>query len=214
MRIGILTIPDPLESVSEETRKPKSSFVKNFARKNEQRLTGAIPIDTQMYGNIQLSWVYDSDSKLYRCIWKSRLSNSVTTINRLGSDKYLVSRTAPNMEAQSYMFADKEPAIRAFFVNTDIYRLPDKQCDEGRKWCSTHLKNAEGLKSIYFNAKTTKAAQSCFNKTVLVGNNKQFEGKLLAVDFTGKKVKVQLLDPKTKKFGTTKTVSSDIVWYE
>lgn len=214
MRIGILTIPDQLESLSEKVNKPKSSFVKNFARKNEQRLTGSIPIDTQMYGNIQLSWVYDSESKLYRCIWKSRLSNSVTTINRLGLDKYLVSRTAPNMEAQSYMFADKEPAIRAFFVNTDIYRLPDKQCDEARKWCSTHLKNAEGLKSIYFNAKTTKAAQSRFNKTVLVGSNKQFEGKLLAVDFTGKKVKVQLLDPKTKKFGTTKTVSSDIVWYE
>ena len=151
----------------------KSSFVKTFNKKLSQRKGGAIPIDNTQIGHIILNWIYEEDSKLYRCIWKSRFTNSVTTLSRLGIGRYMVSRSSPRLaEPSAYMFADKEPAIQAFFCNLDLQRIKDSDAADSRKWCAEHLKRAEGLKSLMFNPRKTKGAQTSFNKTILIGKNK------------------------------------------
>jgi hypothetical protein len=211
MQVKLLSIIPDQNFVSESE---KSGYVINHRRKLAQKKGGVIPQEVHNSGNVTLSWVHDDESRLYRCIWKSKMSNSVTTINRLAHDRYLVSRTAPNMEPQSFVFADKEPAIRAFFINTDLYRISDAQSEDARKWCADHLKRAEGLKSIFFNAKKTKAAQSNFNKDILIGPNKEHRGRLIAVDYSGKKIKVKILNPDTKQYGKARTISADLAWFE
>jgi len=193
----------------------KSSFVKTFNKKFSQRQGGAIPIDNTQIGHIILNWVYEEDSKLYRCIWKSRFTNSVTTLSRLGVGRYMVSRSSPRLaEPSAYMFADKEPAIQAFFCNLDLQRISDKDAADSRKWCAEHLKRAEGLKSLMFNPRKTKGAQTSFNKTILIGKRKQHQGVLLGVEPFGNKVKVRIEDPDTKKLGPERVISAENAWLE
>lgn len=194
---------------------PRSSYIKTFNKKLAQKNGAVIPIDNTQMGNVLLSWQYEESTRLYRCTWKSRLSNSVTVINRLGIDKYLVSRTSPRMsQPMSYVFNDKEPAIQAFFCNLDLFRITDDLAKDARSWCGDHIKRAEGLKSIYFNPKKTKKQQTSFNKTILIGNNKQHQGILVGIDFTGKKVRVRVEDPNTGKLGPEKTITADLAWLE
>lgn len=209
------------ELVSSSEVRPKSSYVKTFGRKKAQRDGSPIPIDNTQFGNVSLSWLLESNdtgsgtNKLYRLTYKSKLSNSVTTLNRLGSSRYMVTRSSPKLaEPMSYMFEDKEPAIQAFLCNLDIYRIPDDFVKQAREWCTDHIKRAENLKSIYFNPKKTRSAQSNFNRTILIGPKKQHQGMLIGVDFSGKKIKVRIEDPTTKKLGPERTISAEHAWFE
>lgn len=210
------SIYQQMESVSQQGRKVKdvASFVKGYENKHKNARKGIVPIDKNQIGNIELSWIQDQEVNLYRCIWRSRLNNSTTTLSRLGIGKYLVSRTAPNMEPLGFMFSDKEPAIRAYFYNTDLFRIDDDTAKNARKWCAEHIKRAEGLKHLYFNPSRTGNAQRHLNRIIKVGKNRQHTARLLGVDFTGTKVRVRIENTETKTLGKEVVVDADMAWYD
>jgi hypothetical protein len=217
MEIMLLkSIYDAMESASQQGKRVKdvSSFIANIDKKQRNARKGVVPVDRNQIGNIELNWIQDDTNNLYRCVWKSRLNNSTTTLSRLGVGKYLVSRTAPKMEPIGFMFSDKEPAIRAFFYNTDLFRIKDDIAKEARKWCADHIKRAEGLKNLYFNPKRNGNAQRNFNRIIKVGKNKQHTARLLGVDYTGTKVRVRIEDPETNTLGKEVVVNADAAWYD
>lgn len=189
-----------------------SSYVKNHQRKKEQVRKGVVPVDKDSFGSISLEWM--QNESVYKITWKSKLTNSVTTLNKLGPDKFLVGRTSPDTESISFMFKDKEPAIKAFFYNTDLYRTQDRAAEEARSWCAGHFKRAEGLVSLKFNPKKMLKAQRRFDKIIKVGRDREYTAKLLGVDINGDRVRVRLFDEATNTYGKERTVSATRAWYD
>lgn len=189
-----------------------SSYVKNHQRKMGMVEKGVVPSDSTGYGPIRLSWIQDEN--VYKATWKSGLTNSVTTLSKIGHDKFLVSRASPCTESSSFIFKDKESAIKAFFYNTDLHRTQDHHSEEARTWMAEHFKRAEGLKSIQFNSKKMIRAQRNFDKLIKVGRNREHVAKLIGIDINGDKIRIRIQDPVTKRFGKERTVSSHRAWYE
>lgn len=189
-----------------------SSYVKNHLRKQQNAKKGIVPVDKDSFGSISVDWV-QSDN-IYTATWKSKLTNSVTTLNKLGPDKFLVGRTAPDAEAVNFMFKDKEPAIKAFFYNTDLFRTRDSSADQARAWFAEHFKRAEGLVSLTFNPKKMLKAQRNFNKIIKVGRDRQHTAKLLGVDINGDYVRVRLFDEETNTYGKERKIHATRAWYD
>lgn len=211
MQILIVSLINGLSSKSAIPRK-KSSYVASQARKLDLQRKGVVPVDGDNFGSISVNW--SQDSQVYKITWKSKLTNSVTTLNKLGPDKFLVGRTSPETESVSFMFKDKEPAIKAFFYNTDLFRTMDSAAENARTWCAGHFKRAEGLQSLKFNPKAMLKAQRRFDKIIKVGREREHTAKLLGVDINGEKVRIKLFDSKTNTYGKERTVSSRLAWFE
>jgi hypothetical protein len=203
----------PLYSLSKYT--DGSSYVATQARKKMQAARGIIPQDTDNFGSIKVIWIQDADNKnIYRMEWKSKLTNSVTNLSKLGNSKFLVSRVSPTTDANNFMFQDKEPAVAAFFYNTDLFRTNDANANAARRWCAQHLKRAEGIKSIKFNPRKHKNTQSMFDRIVTIGEDQKQKARIVGIDFSGRNVHVKIYNENTKKYDIHTTLTSDQVWLD
>lgn len=170
---------------------------------------------TESYGPANLELKFDGASETYSVTWVNKMSNITTKLTKIGDSSYVVENVSPRTPQATFTYKEIRESVMAFFINCDLTRISNENVTESRRTIGDLVKQVENKRTLNLSIKniTFNKEHKAMHKPVLVGANREQEGIMVGINWSGTRAKVALYDDHNLP---TRIVEMDtsLIWVE
>lgn len=169
----------------------------------------------ETFGAATLEIKFDGPSETFAVTWVNKMSNITTKLTKIGTSSYVVENVSPRTPQATFTYNDLREAVTSFFINCDATRISGEHILESRKLTAESVKQFENKRTLNLSIKniTFTKEHKALHKPVLIGSNREQQGIMIGINWSGTRAKVALYDDNNLP---TRIVELDtsLIWIE